>query len=102
MVHPERIKNTAVLTAVKLGLEAFTPPRQAMACRPILTASARDGRGDPRSGRRKACGAAELRKVLKRSCEPQQLQPFAVSKVYCSRNRSSWRGSSLGSEAIVW
>jgi|SoiMethySBSTD1v2_1073268.scaffolds.fasta_scaffold107900_1 hypothetical protein len=26
MVHPERIKNTAVLTAVKLGLEAFTPP----------------------------------------------------------------------------
>src|SRR5215475_2274825 len=34
-----------------------------MACRPTLTASARDGRGDPRSGRRKACGAVEQRKV---------------------------------------
>src|SRR5262245_64826714 len=34
-----------------------------MACRPTLTAPARDGRGDPRSGRRKACGAVEQRKV---------------------------------------
>src|SRR5262245_21827431 len=34
-----------------------------MACRPTLTASVRDGRGDPRSGRRKACGAVEQRKV---------------------------------------
>jgi hypothetical protein len=39
-----------------------------MACRPTLTASARDGRGDPRSGWRKACGAVEQRKGGGRVC----------------------------------
>jgi hypothetical protein len=52
IVHPERIKCAAVLTAVKVDLEAFVSAA-GMVCRPTLTSAARAGCGDPRSGRRK-------------------------------------------------
>jgi hypothetical protein len=50
--------------AVVLADVKAEPP--VAAARPALTSSARDGGGNPRSGRKKACGAVEQKKWTKR------------------------------------
>jgi len=59
----------AVLGAVKArpGNTEIALPAE---CRPTLTAPARDGVRDLRSGRKKACGAVEQKKTLKEARYP--------------------------------
>jgi hypothetical protein len=77
MPPPDTLEGAAVLAAVKVGLEAAECAARSQR-RPTLTASARVGRYDPRSGRENACGAVEQKN------EPQargaiQCNPSAVS-----------------------